>query len=56
MILFLSLKIKLTLLFVTIFTIFSTIDEILGEIPENETKNIGNTSNIHKTSNLDNSL
>ena len=35
---------------------FSKIDEISGEIPENVNKNIGNPSTVHKNSNLDNSL
>ena len=35
---FLSLKIKSTVLLITIFTTFSKIDEILGEIPENVKK------------------
>ena len=51
-----SLKIKLTVLFLTIFTIFSKTDKILGEIPENVNKNIGNASIIHETSTIDNSL
>ena len=56
---FLYLKIKLTVLLFTIFTIFSKSDKILGKIPENVNKNIGNPSIIHKTSKtstIDNSL
>ena len=38
---FLSLKVKSTVLLLTIFTVFSKIDGILGEIPENVNKNNG---------------
>ena len=39
-----------------LLTIFSKMDKILDENPENVNKNIGNPSIIHKTSTIDNSL
>ena len=49
-------KNKITVLLLAIFTIFSKIDEILGENPEIMNKNIGNPSIIRKTSTIDNSV
>ena len=48
-----SVSKKLT---VQLLTIFSKMDKVLGENPENVNKNIGNPSINHKTSTIDNSL